>query len=235
MITIITSLYNSDKYLKKYAEYIEKFSMYLKNKGVRHEFVIVSNDPNKKELNELSQIKSNSNIDLNIIICPRETLYATWNRGIREAKYENITFWNVDDQRFPEAIIDGLKNIENGSDIVYFPFLYKRYVRILGLKILIKRKVINSIEYRSDLFLKGMYTGPFFIVKRHIFEVVGVFNDSFKIAGDFEWMTRATKKSLLFKYTPTLAGIFTNDGNTLSGQKNSLQKLENKRIVDGIM
>jgi hypothetical protein len=69
------------------------------------------------------------------------------------------------------------------------------------------------------------------MVKKEVFSKVGLFDESFKIAGDFDWMVRATKSNIKFEKSDVLGGIFTNDGTTLSGSKNNLQQKENQRIL----
>ncbi len=231
MISIITSLYNSNIYIDKYIKNIEDTSLYLTENKIIHEFIIISNSPNEYEKNKLKEIENNRNIQSRVIICERESLYATWNRGVKNAKYTNTTFWNVDDKRFPNAIIGGLQKLNSGVDIVYFPFIYKRYIKILGLKILAKIKIFKTIEFDKNLFSTGMHVGPFFMVKKDVFNKVGYFDESFKIAGDFDWMVRAAKANIAFQKSDMLGGIFTNDGNTLSGSKDQLQQEENKRIL----
>jgi GT2 family glycosyltransferase len=231
MISVITSLYNSNEYIKNYIKSVEGFSIYLTKNNINHEFIIISNSPNEEERFKLKEIEENTDIKSRIIICERESLYATWNRGVREAQYLNITFWNVDDIRFPNAIIDGLNKLKENVDIVYFPFIYKRYITILRLKILAKIKIFKTIEFDKNLFSRGMRVGPFFMVKKDVFNKVGYFDENFKIAGDFDWIVRAAKADMIFKKSDILGGIFTNDGNTLSGSKDQLQQEENKRIL----
>jgi hypothetical protein len=231
MISIITSLYNSNTHLKKYIKHIEKFSMKLSQNKIEYEFIIIPNSPNDFEKNKLKEIENNINIKSRIIVCERESLYATWNRGIGQAKYENITFWNVDDMRFANAVCDGLSKMNKGVDVVYFPFIYKRYIKILGLKILAKIKIVKPFNFKKELFTKGMYLGPFFMAKKSCFDKIGGFDESFKISGDFDWAVRAAKADLVFEKSDKLGGIFTNDGTTLSGSKNNLHKIENDRIL----
>ena len=231
MISIITSLYNSQNHLSQYIQHIEECSLALTEAGVIHEFLVISNDPNPAEKVFLEELKKKTSIPTRIIICDRESLYATWNRGIREATYPHVTFWNVDDNRFPNAIIGGLQRMHEGFDIVYFPFIYKRYVKIFGLKILVKIKITKTIPFDYQLFLKGMYLGPFFMVKKTAFEKVGFFDESFKISGDFDWSVRAVRAGATYIKSDILGGTFTNDGTTLSGSRNNLQQTENKRII----
>jgi len=232
MISIITSLYNSNKHLPTYIKHIEECSISLTEAKIDHEFIIIFNSPNDEEKSLLKEIEANKNIKSNIIVCERESLYATWNRGIKAARFPNITFWNVDDNRFPNAIIGGLQKINEGFDLVYFPFVYKRYVRVLGFKILAKIKITKTIPFDRALFSKGMYIGPFFMTTKSAFDTAGMFDESFKISGDFDWAVRAAKAGLSFQKSDIIGGVFTNDGTTLSGQKSDLQQSENKRITD---
>jgi glycosyltransferase involved in cell wall biosynthesis len=234
MISIITSLYNSQRHLPLFIKKIEKVSGELIQQKIEHEFLLISNSPNDQEKKLLTEIEANKKISSRIIICDRESLYATWNRGINEAKFPIITFWNVDDIRFTEGIIDGLSKINDGAGVVYFPFVYKRYVKILNIPILVKRVVIDPPKFDLKTFSEGMHCGPFFMTTKKSFEKIGTFDATFKIAGDFDWCVRAAKSGLVFKKSNVIAGIFTNDGTTLSGSKNKIQADENSRIIKKI-
>lgn len=232
MISIITSLYKSDTHLESYIKNIERVSLELSQANIEHEFILIFNDPDSNEIAKIEEIKTNSNIKSNVTVCRRESLYATWNRGIGIAKYQIITFWNVDDIRYTEALIRGISKLNEGFDVVYFPFIYKRYVKFLGFKILVKIKLINPPIFSKKIFLSQMHIGPFFITTKIAFKNAGMFDESFKVCGDFEWAVRAVKNGLRFDKLAKIAGIFTNDGTTLSGSKDLVRQDENQRIVD---
>jgi GT2 family glycosyltransferase len=223
-ISIITSLYKSEKYLKKYFRALNKFDA---NADFEYEIILISNDCSKKEESIISQ-NLKKNIKFHKV--SRESLYKTWNRGIELAEGDFITFWNVDDIRFPEAINPIFTN--KNFDIFYFPFRYKRYINLFGLNFLVKNKIVHPSEYNKGKFLKEMHCGPFFVVKKSTFEKIGLFDSEFKISGDFEWCAKAAFNNLKFKKIDKIAGIFTNNGKTLSGSKNDLQKIENEIIYD---
>lgn len=230
MITIITSLYKSEKYLKRFLQKLTFVDIDLSRNNIDHEFLIISNSTNSKE-KRILDVKKDANIK--ILFCEREPLYATWNRGIRESKYNIFCFWNVDDVRFSEAIIDGINKIKDkNADIVYFPFVYKRYVNIFDIKILIKKKIIDPPEFVYKNFAKEMHCGPFFMTTKKSIEKNGFFDEEMKISGDFDWCVRAVKSNLIFIKCSTVAGIFTNDGTSLSGSKNVLQQKENTIILN---
>jgi hypothetical protein len=226
-ITFITSLYKSERYLKKYLKNASDLAETLLKNGFDFEFIIISNDQSEAEKNILIPY---SNIPwLRMIKVERETLYASWNRGIKEAKFPVCTFWNVDDIRFPEATIDGLKLIETGKELVYFPFTYKRYIKIFKLRLLVKKLLITPPQFNKQIFTSGMNCGPFFMFTKTLYKKVGPFDESFKIAGDFDWCVRAAQITD-FSLSEKNAGIFINEGTSLSGSKNKVQQDENDKI-----
>ncbi len=227
MISIITSLYNSDRHLNNYVKALKDFSNKLKMKD-NFEILVIANSPSSKE-KSLREIFSDSPW-FSFIEVKREPIYASWNRGVELTKNEIIGFWNVDDIRYPEAIIDGIRLIEDGAELVYFPLWYLRYVRLLSLRVLVKRKLILPPLFNQKEFIRSMHCGPFFIFTKSLYEKVGPFDEQFKIAGDFDWCVRAAKVSE-FKLSKEIAGEFIKDGSGLSGRQSmSLQEVENNII-----
>lgn len=225
-ITIITSLYKSELLLNKFLERASKLHKEATIKGLEIEHILIFNS-----INDLEEriINKNSNTDnFKITKVPLESIYATWNRGVDLANHNNITFWNVDDIRNVNAIIEGLKNIDK-YPLIYFPFIYKRYIRTMGVNILVKIKKINPPDFNNHDFTTSMQCGPFFIFTKDLYNKIGPFDESFKIAGDFDWCIRAAKYSELKKCN-VVAGIFENNGVTLSGSKSEKHKNENALI-----
>lgn len=231
MISIITSLYRSDAHIEKYAQRLQKCAEDLLLAHVSFEVICIANDPTELEKRVGDSLGKHPWFKFTPV--PRESLYATWNRGISMARGEICTFWNVDDTRFSEAIIDGIRLIEkDAAEIIYFPFIYKRYIRILGVPILAKRRVIMPAPFSKELFSKTMQSGPFFMFSKAASDKIGSFDATFRIAGDFEWNVRAATSDVRFARCESIAGIFTNDGRSLSGSRSSLQQDENRRISE---
>ncbi len=210
-------------------ELVKAFSKELDTANTAHEFLFLPNNPTDKE-NSLIDAAAAENSKIKKTVRSLEPLYATWNAGIEIASYPNITFWNVDDRRFVPAIIDGLKILNAGADVVYFPFKYRRYVKIFNISILAKFKTFVPPEFNLKRFYIEMHCGPFFMATKEAFRKAGGFDISYKISGDFEWQARAALKGLIFKRSLVVAGLFTNDGTTLSGSKSTLHQEENRRV-----
>lgn len=226
MISIVTSLYKSETYLLQFIKHAYKVHTELQNNNILFEHILVANDYSEEE----KKIISNSKLSFKILSVPRESFYASWNRGIRESKYDIFTSWNVDDIRFSRALIAGMKTLVVGFEATYFPFKYKRYIQLFGINVLIKSVIIDPPEFERETFTKEMHAGPFFMVHKSAFEKYGYFDESFKIAGDYEWWSRATKAGLYAVKNPALAGIFSNNGKTLSGSRDTLHQKENLQV-----
>lgn len=227
MISIITSLYKSERYLSGYLKRIKLFSTRAKN--ISFEVICIANSPSAEEEDLLSKF-SDGNKWFRLIVVPRENLYATWNRGVNLALGENICFWHVDDQRFAPAVVEAEDLLNKGSLFVHSPYIYQRNISLGGTSIPVKILLCNPPVYDKNLFTSSMPFGPFFSFSKKLYSAIGQFDEQFKIAGDFDWAIRAAKFTDKFEKTKSLAGIFFNEGKSLSGSRNPRHIAENNVV-----
>lgn len=199
----------------------------LEKLEVDFEILVVANEPTEKEKRFLGLLKQYSRV--NVLEVPRESIYASWNRGIHASTGDVIGFINADDIRFAESIKEGAETIKNGADFVYFPFIYKRYIRLYSILIPVKRKIFYPPTPEKAVQVQGMPYGPFWLISKKFLLQEGLFDESFKVAGDYEWSMRTNTKGN-FVLSNTVSGIFTSDGRTLSGSRSQTQKDECERI-----
>lgn len=227
-ISIIVSMYRTDQHLDRFLRDANKLSDDLKQADIVHEIILVVNDSTEKEKHLLASLLA----PFKVLFVGREPIYASWNRGLKEAAGEFITPWGVDDTRFAQAIIDGQKKlVEFKADIVYFPFRYHRFIQFFSFPILAKIKTFMPPEFDKEIFVNEMHLGPHFMVRRELFDHIGLFDESFRIAGDFEFQVRAAKRGARLLRALTISGIFRNDGATLSGSRSAVHKEENARAT----
>jgi hypothetical protein len=222
-ISIISSLYRSEKHLRSWSKRLKILAIKLELAKIDFEVIAISNDPTLLERNELESL--NKFPWFNVTFVPRESIYATWNRGIEQAKGEICTFWNVDDDRNLSGFVSGIKEFGQGAKIVYFPYIYLRYIVVFGLPLLVKVKKYSPPKFDRQKFSKAMYVGPFFMFLKELALKDGAFDPSFEVAGDFEWCTRMAQTTV-FTQSKVVAGIFRNDGTTLSGSRSARHKQE---------
>ena len=227
-ISIITSLFKSNEYIKRYTKYLLKTVNYFVIKHIDFEVIIISNSTSESERNSLKKLNDQI-LDIKVVEVERETIYASWNRGINMATGDIITFWNADDIRFGKALIAGRRLIKNGADIVYFTFVtikkhkYYKYIPIY------KIKIIKPPKYSSSRNDEGMIGGPFFMFNKEILLKVGYFDEQYKVVGDYDWFIRAGRSGINFVRSFLPAGLYIKQGGALSGgSNNDIHKVENQ-------
>ena len=117
---------------------------------------------------------------------PDKGVYDAFNKGLRLATGDIIGFLNADDTFYNKNSIQDIVDAfnQNRVDIVYGNLDYINE----------KGKVIRN--WRSQSYKKGlikqawMPAHPTFYCKKDVYDRLGGYNDSFKIAGDFELCLR---------------------------------------------
>ncbi len=229
-ISIITSLYRSEKFLPTYIRNIQRLFNKQQNLGFFCEVIIVANEPTAFENDLLALLSKNKHVK--VISVPRESLYASWNRGLELASGKLIGFWNVDDIRFASLFKHAIDAIDKDWEVIYFPYLIMGWVRlrrVFNLKVF--RFSIGKVpDYNKVLFSEGMFCGPFFMLKQSAIKKVGLFDEQYKIVGDFEWCLRANKQLNFYKCNK-IAGVFKLHANNLSGASNNSAHLQEVRSI----
>ena len=128
-------------------------------------------------------------------------LYDAINKGILNATGDVIGLLHSDDILYSSEIISDLiaKIYDENLDGVYGDLQYvdkKNTNKIIRLW--------KSCEFNPNLLGKGwMPAHPTLILKKEVYSKHGVFNKSFKIAADYDFMLRILKdKTLNFGYLP---------------------------------
>lgn len=174
-ISLITISYNSSQTISKTIKSIRDQSF----KDFEH-IVIDGNSTD----NTLSIIKK-YNLSKTIISEPDEGIYDAFNKGINYSKGEIIGFLNSDDEFFDKDSLSIINSeFNNNVDCVFGDLIYTNS----------KEKIVRvwkGSNYKKGLFKKGwMPAHPTFFCKKSIYNRFGLYDKSFKIAGDFELMLR---------------------------------------------
>jgi len=125
---------------------------------------------------------------LNFSRCDRtdKGVYDAFNKGLRLATGEIVGFLNSDDVFYNENSVQEIADafLSNEVDIVYGDLNYVNE----------EKKIIRnwiSKPYKKGLMKKAwMPAHPTFYCRKAIYDRLGGYNDSFKIAGDFELCLR---------------------------------------------
>ena len=216
-VSVITSLYGSARHLAGFLHQAEECLGIVESRGYSAEMIIVSNSPDKRERRALTAAFDSPwwSEHGQLIVVKRETLYASWNRGVRASTGSIMTFWNVDDCRDPTAIVEGIELVHSGASVVRLPYMVvierrvsrhetKRAMEIRG------PESDGALDPQADFCL-----GPFFMFSRQLFDDFGPFDEQFHIVGDFDWQLRVVPHTGL-SWGQRLGGVFFAHDTSLS-------------------
>lgn len=220
-ISVITSLFNCEKYLTGYFEAVER----IVNKE-ECEFLLLHNAPRKDELEIVERNIEGKTYFRHVIIEQREGLYSTWNRGVNLSKGRYCAVWNVDDVRFPDSLLLQARVLDedkgcglvtghlNGTDVYGEPG--KRFYKH-------DRMDNDPLEaFRSCL------VGCFPMWRKEIHEKIGYFDEQFKCVSDYDFQIRAVINYRFCCVNESLGIYLENVPGKISS--NGEQKLENNLL-----
>ena len=131
-------------------------------------------------------------------------IYDAINKGIRMAKGNIIGILNADDFYANDTVLKKVLNefeIDPSIDIVYgdLNYVHKLSQSKIFRKWISKNYYDNFFEDGNDL------PHPTMFVRKEVYDKIGNYNTSLKIASDYEWMLRALKvNQIKSKYIPIL-------------------------------
>ena len=227
-IAIISSLYRCEDHLPTFAAAVFGFAKRVSESGIAVHYLPIVNEatpPEREQIDRLAQaINSHYYGQMTPHYVPRESLYASWNRGVALAQSPCFAPWNADDIRSAEAFIDGYGALQRGADLVDFPFtrviLYKRF-RVLPRE----RRIDVPCPFERKRFTRRNGLGAFFMARKSLFEKLGPFDANFRVAGDTEWASRALTVAK-FHQGRANGGEFLIHGNNLSNTGGEQEDIE---------
>ena len=210
-ISLITISYNSESTIQK------TFESVLNQTYKEIEYILIDGKSNDKTLD----IAKGFNNISNIISESDNGIYDALNKGIQNATGEIIGFLNSDDTFNNKESLQLISEaFDDNTDCVFGDLIYTDKHNNL------KRSWKGS-PFNPGAFKKGwMPAHPTFYCRRSIYEKFGRYNDSYKIAGDFELMLRFFEKhNVRSKYIPHTLVNMKIGGASNSGIKSKIQIL----------
>ena len=219
-ISVITSLYRSERFLAQWLGHVAKIQ-----NPAECEFILVHNDPTEAELSILDGF-INQDIRLVHVVVRRESLYSSWNRGIKVARGELITIWNVDDIRFPDSLLSQARALDNNPEAaisygdIYGTNVYEEY----------GDRLYRFPEWKTNPkeFWRSHLVNCFQMWRKSIHESVGYYDEQFRSSGDFDFQIRTAMRYPFAKAELPLGVYLENQPHKLSSS--SVQVLENNIV-----
>jgi glycosyltransferase involved in cell wall biosynthesis len=133
-------------------------------------------------------------------------IYDGMNKGIMRARGDWIGIINADDAYAPNALRH------------YAPYLHEEV--ILHGQLLVDGRVVGPQQYKPTKHFRPMRKmaaqHPTCFVPRSVYQKVGLFQNAFRLSGDYEFLLRAHLRGVKFHYVPAVIAHFAKGG--ASGQ-----------------
>ncbi|BAO75578.1 glycosyltransferase family 2 protein [Winogradskyella sp. PG-2] len=197
--TIITVTFNSIKTIERTLDSI------LNQSFLNFEYIVVdgnSNDGTVEVLEAYEKQFKEKSISYSWISENDNGIYDAWNKGLHLAKGDWISFLGSDDYYLRDAlsIYKTLLN-ENGNDYDWI------YSNVLFVENINKKRLLDSTwtwdKFRRNTSITPAHVGSFH--KKSFFKKYGIYDESYKIAGDYEILLRPKNKLKTLKSNETTA------------------------------
>lgn len=214
LVSIVTVCKNAEKS-------IEKTIQSVINQSYNNiEFIIIDGKSTDKTIEIINQYRKY----ISYFISESDKGIAdAWNKGINKSNGSFIQILNADDfldEKKIEASINCFKNNEK-SDFV-FGDLFMVNNNDITYKITGDSRYISKVKYRMPRI-----NHPTVMVKKELYDKLGLFNDNFSIAMDYEWLLRITKYGSFGSYSEKIC-VYMSEGGV---SKNVYKALKDERNV----
>ena len=181
-ISIITVVFNNEKTISTAIESV------LNQTYPDVEYIIIDGNSTDGTLSRINRYASS--ID-KIVSEPDQGTYDAMNKGIRLATGEVIGILNSDDVYADDDVLTDLMNAfeDTSTDIVYGNLVY------------VKSDDLNQVvrTWKSENYYPGFFEDghvpphPSLFIRRKVYDTVGHFNKTMRLAADYEFMLRLFK------------------------------------------
>lgn len=150
------------------------------------------------------------------------SLYAAWNMAIKQSTGDFLVVANTDD-RFYTGALEKMHSrlVATGADICYSDYDITNGKNIM-------RK--EGRHHRASDIFTTCFIGPMPMWRKSLHERVGMFDESFIIAGDWEFWIRCVKGGAQLSYLPESIGMYRNRPLSLEHKNKEVHGRERKRI-----
>lgn len=227
-VSIITSLYKGDKFIQGFMDDIVKQTIFDKCELI----IINAASPGREE----KVIKRFLKLYKNIVYLELDRdpgIYAVWNMGIKIAKAPYITNANVDDRLAHDCYEIHLKALENNPrvDLVYSDcFITKRPNETFEKNS--AHATLNRPEFSKQALKNNCLPNNHPMWRKSMHQKYGLFDATFKIAGDWDMWLRAVKDGAIFLKIPQVLGLYYENPHGLSSDQKGNWKAEFDRVYN---
>jgi len=194
LISIITVVFNGEKYLE------ETIQSVINQTYNNIEYIIIDGGSTDGTLDIIKKYEN----QIDYWVSEKDAgIYDAMNKGLKLSSGEYISFLNADDWYLEDAIKSSVEALTK-SRLDYSISSVKR----------IPSNIISKPKYplNAEMYQGMMYPHIGALIKREVYDSVGLFNTKYKLSADFDLALRIHIKGFKCVYVDTITGIIREGG-----------------------
>ena len=235
-VSALVSTYNSAAFFKGRIDDLMRQSLWQRGEL---EIVVINAGSQQDEAYYIKEY-IRQGIPLTVITSLREPLYSSWNRGIRLAQGDYLSSANTDDRLCPDAYLILADALDNHPDVqlVYGDSTVTTTPNaIWGADYAISTEApypsgrLNWPDFDPLTLLRHCYMGPSPMWRKALHGDVGLFDESYMIAGDYEMWLRMAANGLAMQRIDEVLGLFYWHPSQLGRRAAAQSGMESRRAL----
>lgn len=223
LISCITPCFRMKKYLKLFLDELPKQTIFE-----QLQVVLDHNEPTEEELEWVKAFQEKyPGVIKHIVVNPVEPIGTSMNRCIKEADADFVAIWNVDDLRTPDSLEKQVNVLIENPE---YGISHGNFVIVNSFPSQKGKFVDHSIySHRPKEFTRSMVLGPFFMWRKSLCNVAGMFDEQLKSGADFDLAIRLAIHAKVGVAHGVL-GYYLDEGKGASTRGDGKQPLERTLI-----
>lgn len=218
-VSIIVPVYNGEKYIKECLYSLSGQSY----KAI--EIIVVDDGSTDNSINIAKSLNLNN---ITFVIGEHRNIPSARNKGINNSKGDIIAFCDVDDVWLPDKLELQLATFKDNlevkmcfSDVIRFSRAGER--RFGEYKLRLCRALNKSKQQQFELLLKQNLIVPStLILKREVFDKIGLFDEELNVCEDWEFVLRAAALGIPMVYLDKITVRYRCHDSNISSQTNAM-------------
>lgn len=223
-ISIITSVYKADEFIEQFLQEVVQQTIFNQCELI----LINAGSPGNEEGIIQTYVNKYSNIRY-VRLEEDPGLYAVWNVGVQMAQGAYITNLNVDDRINYDCyeVFSTYLNNNKEIDLVYAPYL----ITYKSNEIFNKNSSVTEVNIPEFSIENSKIPLPSFfpLWRKSVHEKIGYFDETFKVAGDWEFWLRMVGNGMLFKKVSKILGLYYCNPQGLSTIQNKEKQMNHTK------
>lgn len=219
-LALITTTFQSERYVAAYCRGVTALTN-LEDIEVR----LVMNDPGEVERTIVAEYSHRYPGVFHVAEVPRESIGASMNRALLEARTPYVAFLDVDDVRVPDSLARQMEVLDSNPDT---DFTYGDFITVSSQG-LTEGELVTTPEFEPNEFARSCLASPSQMFRRSLVERIGGFDEQLRSGGDYEFQIRAALNCRFVK-THGVMVYYTRYPESRSASSSNLQPLERTAV-----